>query len=419
MRRALNHPAVARALRPMALVVTDRRWAAPLSALALGFGVFAGVAIGPGAPGTFATGSQVVEIPEASTESEVAEAESSAPVSPGSFGGSGGGEAEPESFPEASFGGGAEESATPESEGGEATPGGGKTRAGETEEPEAPSSEGTVVHLNPAAGSFTIAEAGGTLSTVHLNSPTAAGSSSANGLPPVGRELRVETEILANGTLAEAAKPTVEGNGKHRATVAGVVTFVDPDPAEPAYSVSARGVSLLVHVHPEPSGTLPSLPVLGANAEVKVEIAGAPPSAPVPVAPPASVVTRPPAATTCLPSAADPPPPPPAPEEELWQQSFEAEPTPFTYSDIEGIVEAICPATHELLLSADDLRQSGADLTIAVPEGIDTSRLKIGDSAAATANIGPGETFTLSGLASDEQAKGADDAKAAQGDLRS
>jgi hypothetical protein len=389
----------------MSLVVTDRRWAAPLSALALGFGIFVGVAIGPGVPGTQATGSQVVEIPEASTEGEAAEAESSAPTGSESFGGSGGGEAEPESFLGSPFEGGAEESATPESEGGEAKPKG-KTPAGEAEEPEAPTSEGVVVHSNPAAGSYTIAEAGGILSTVH-----------ASKLPPAGRELSVETETLANGTLAEAAKPAVKGNGHRQATVAGVVTFVDPDPAAPAYTLSARGVSLLVHVHPEPGGTPPTLPVLGANAEVRVEIAAAPAPATAPAAPPASVVTRPPEATTCAPSAA--PPAPPAPEEELWQQSFEADPTPFTYSDIEGIVEAVCPATHQLLLSADDLRQAGADLTIAVPESIDTSAVAVGDSVTATANIEPGEALTLSGLAGDEQIKGADDPKAAQGDLKS
>jgi hypothetical protein len=51
-------------LRWASLIVTDRRWAAPLSALALGFGLFAGVAIGPSAPGTLATGVQpIIEIP--------------------------------------------------------------------------------------------------------------------------------------------------------------------------------------------------------------------------------------------------------------------------------------------------------------------------------------------------------------------
>jgi len=52
-------------LRWASLIVTDRRWAPPLSALALGFGLFVGVAIGPGAPGTLATGvPQVIEIPD-------------------------------------------------------------------------------------------------------------------------------------------------------------------------------------------------------------------------------------------------------------------------------------------------------------------------------------------------------------------
>ena len=39
-------------LRASRLVVTDRRWAATLAAMALGFGLFLGVAIGPGAAGT-------------------------------------------------------------------------------------------------------------------------------------------------------------------------------------------------------------------------------------------------------------------------------------------------------------------------------------------------------------------------------
>jgi hypothetical protein len=51
-------------LRWAALIVTDRRWAAPLSALALGFGLFVGVAIGPSTAGSLATGgAQIIEIP--------------------------------------------------------------------------------------------------------------------------------------------------------------------------------------------------------------------------------------------------------------------------------------------------------------------------------------------------------------------
>jgi hypothetical protein len=64
MSRFLKSRFVDCALRGAALVVTDRRWAAPLSAAALGFGIFAGVAIGPGAAGTMATGAQqIVELP--------------------------------------------------------------------------------------------------------------------------------------------------------------------------------------------------------------------------------------------------------------------------------------------------------------------------------------------------------------------
>jgi hypothetical protein len=55
---------IAKLLYWAALPVRDRRWAAPLSAVALGFGLFAGVAIGPGATGTFGTGvAQIIEIP--------------------------------------------------------------------------------------------------------------------------------------------------------------------------------------------------------------------------------------------------------------------------------------------------------------------------------------------------------------------
>ena len=57
--------------RAASLAVTDRRWAAPL-AVALGFGLFLGVAIGPGAAGTLATGGPLiqVEVPSSSGGSE-------------------------------------------------------------------------------------------------------------------------------------------------------------------------------------------------------------------------------------------------------------------------------------------------------------------------------------------------------------
>ncbi len=52
-------------MRWAALPVIDRRWTAPLSAIALGFGLFVGVAIGPGTQGSFGSNSPVmVQVPD-------------------------------------------------------------------------------------------------------------------------------------------------------------------------------------------------------------------------------------------------------------------------------------------------------------------------------------------------------------------
>ncbi len=50
-------------VRWAALPITDRRWTAPFAAIALGFGLFIGVAIGPGVSGTFGgSGPMVIEL---------------------------------------------------------------------------------------------------------------------------------------------------------------------------------------------------------------------------------------------------------------------------------------------------------------------------------------------------------------------
>jgi hypothetical protein len=40
-----------------------------------------------------------------------------------------------------------------------------------------------------------------------------------------------------------------------------------------------------------------------------------------------------------------------------------------------GIVEAVCPGSAQLLISADDIRESGHDFVFAVPATIDTAKL--------------------------------------------
>jgi hypothetical protein len=404
-----------RLLRWAALPVTDRRWAAPLSALALGFGLFAGVAIGPGVGGTLATGApQVIEMPSLlggeDGGGEEAEGEAS-PEGGGIAAGGGGGEAE---APPLEAGSSALEPSFPEAQ----TPPGGESEpttapAGEPEDEAEPEEEeeaqtlaGLVVHVNPAAGSYTVVETGGLMSAVH-----------AVKLPAAGAKIAVPVRTLANGTFAEAGrrKQTGERTG---AEIAGIVTFVDP--AAPAYAVSKRGVSVLVQVRPDPTGAAPVLPQLGAYATVSVEIEKPPPAAAVvpPAVPPVTSEAVLPPPPTCTPAPAQPLPVP-APTEILWQAKLEADGAPFSSSDFEGLVTVVCPAEAKLAISADDLRQSGKDVLFTVPKSIKTGELKPGDSVAVTAAFEADGSLRLTGLASDEHSKGADDTAAAQGDLAS
>lgn len=386
-------------LRAVSLVVTDRRWAAPLSAMALGFGLFLGVAIGPGAAGGLATGAgQILAVsPADSGEANTSGGEDK--EASGSFPEAEPSEGEAEPFETASLEpefapepltGEPEEEAPVEEEPAEPAP--------EEEETEAVELAGTVVHANPAAGSYTMATKGGELVSLH-----------AAKLPPPGTKLTVEGTPLANNTFAEAERE--RSGAATTATLRGVVTYVNPDPADPAYTVSGRGSSILVHVAPEPPA---QLPVLGAYATATVGIQKAP-AAEAPSAPEAATV--PPAeAPACVPDPALAPPAPPA--KIVVQRQLRTEPEPATYVDLAGIVSAVCPATGQLLLSADDLREDEADLPLAVPSQIKTAKLKVGDSVLATATLGEDGALTLAGLASDERTKGAEDATSAQGDLK-
>jgi hypothetical protein len=394
-------------LRWAGLPITNRRWAAPLSAVALGFGLFVGVAIGPGASGTLATNAaQIIEVPGFSGGTEEAASDgggpggSSAVASPAA-------EPPPPPLPESSF---VEpvpiesfEPETPVPPETESAPQPEEEEAGE-EATESQSLAGVVVHVNPAAGSYTLAEAGGTLNAVH-----------AGKAPTPGAEVKVPVRLLANGTFAEAGK-RIQSGSRPRTTFDGIVTYVDPTPTAPAYSVSKRGISLLVHVHPDPTGAPAVLPALGAFASVTVDIEK-PPAPPEPApAEPAATESAPAAPPACTPDPARPLPAI-APEAVLWQHEESAEGAPFTYSDFAGIVAAVCPETGQLSISSDDIREGLHDVVFTVPAAIETKKLNIGQSVTATATIGDDGSLTLSGLASDERTKGADDFKATQGDL--
>ncbi|MBK5221212.1 MAG: hypothetical protein JJE35_15755 [Thermoleophilia bacterium] len=396
-------------LRWAALPVTDRRWAAPLAAVALGFGLFVGVAIGPGASGTLAGGvPQVIEVAglgggggggeeeasgfEEGEAEEPFEAEAEASESGFEF-------AEEETFeaPEAASEGSSPPATKPKP----------KPEAEDEPEEELITLSGVVVHSNPAAGSYAVAESSGALSAVH-----------AAKLPSPGTKLSVPVRTLANGTFAEGGARKQTGAAP-KAKLEGIVTYVDADPAAPAYAVSKRGVSALVRVRPDPTGAPPQLPVLGAFAKVGVEIeklAATPAEAPPTLAPEVPVPVQP----VCEGAPWPTPellPQVPAAVATLWQTSLDASGVPFTYSDFAGVVTAVCAQEGRLVISADDVREAGADLSIVVPSKLATAELKPGDSVLATAEIGATGELTLKGLASDEHSKGADDADATQGDL--
>lgn len=385
MKRLLNSRPVDQALRGAALVVTDRRWAAPLSAAALGFGVFAGVAIGPGTAGSLATGAQqIIEIPSSGGDDGqsggggggVASTESAVP----SLGGGGGGfeEAAPAAVPLASEP--VEPLPAPTTEPAANPTPASEEGSDETAKPKGQSFEGTVLNASPAAGSYALAIDGGELVSVH----------SAE-LPEPGTKLSASLRRLANGTFAEVDDLEAEKKKATEVTFRGTVSFANPDPAAPAYTVSGRGPSLLVHIEPDPSGAALELPAIGSYVTVTATI-------------------KEPEARTGGEK--------PKTDSILVQSKIEVDSIPpSTYLELAGIVKEALADGH-LLFSADWAGESESSLTLTVPTEIDAKKLKIGDSYLATAEVAEDSSLTLKGIVSDEHSKGADDSSSAQGDLK-
>lgn len=361
--------------RGASLIVTDRRWGAILSAAALGFGLFVGVAIGPGASGTFATGSAPLialagdgggeeggEAAAAPVEEAEASAQAGTPLGLG-------GEAEPqESYAPAVLPTSGSSAPTPPAEAPSSQLKAPPASEGGEEEAETTALSGTVVHVNRPAGSYALAIAAGELVAVHAAKPRGAGT-----------KLSLEGLLLANGTFAEEGPVKLKGKAAE-ASFGGLVTHVAPDPLAPAYTVSGRGASLRVSVPPDPTGALPPLPLLGAYVTVEAAIEA---------------------------------------DGSLVQRKLETDPLePSTYLELAGIYAGLAPDTGLLLISSDDTRAGGQDLSLVVPPTIDASKLKPGDSYIAAVKVEPDGSLVLAGIAGDEYRKGADDADSAQGDLK-
>jgi hypothetical protein len=279
------------------------------------------------------------------------------------------------------------------------------------------------VHVNPAARSYAITRGSSQLAPIH----------SAR-LPEPGAKLKVPLRLLANQTYRELDGRVKLGRAEN-VRFAGNVTFTGTvpgesrdDPAVRVYTVSSRGVSVLVRM-PEDPDLKPPAP--GDSVIVDAELVPAPgaPAAPAPAergrqspssggAAPKRGATAAAAGVCATPSG---PQPDPGVESEvvLRQTKLErAEGISLKHSDLEGVVQG-CVDEDTLVISADDVRESGQDLSLDVApgSGIDLDQLRVGQSITATGERDEGEPFTrISGLSSDQGVDGANDPGTAQGD---
>ncbi|MDX6583688.1 MAG: hypothetical protein QOI10_2872 [Solirubrobacterales bacterium] len=377
-------------LRWAALPIVDRRWTVPMSAAAIGFGLFVGVAVGPGTEGSQGTTNPpTVEIQPPPTQTAVA------PPA-----GSNGGGANP--GPSAGGHGSSPSSGVPPLGGTPSPPpvsapslppvtttppispsttgGVGSTTSTTTSQsPEQSTTTltGTVVHINPHAASYTIADDGGDLVAIHSHRP-----------PNIGKSIEVEATRLANGTYSEAGNRDEHGS-LGQASFSGTVSFGDRQTG--VYTVSAPGVSLLVRGAPGQRA-----PAAGAQIDVRVKIADD--AEPLPVTPPG--------ASGC----GEPPPVPKPPRTALEQISLVVHGgEPAASTGVEAIVEGVCRDNRKLIVSADDLRESGRDISLSVPDQIELGALKPGQVLKLSAGIRDNGGLELSSVAGDEGGSGAAD----------
>jgi hypothetical protein len=236
----------------------------------------------------------------------------------------------------------------------------------------------------------------------------------------------VPIRSLANGTFAENGSRTPTGSSDS-ATFSGTVTYCADleqpsaacDGSSPSdhyvYAVSSLGASVLVSA-PQAQGPPPTV---GAQVQVGVHIGNPftqiPPSSPTDWAADASCSYN---EQTGLPSPAVTNP-------ELTQASISTTAQQANAS-LEAVVQAACSAGSPptLVLSADDIREAGRDLTsrtppvgLAVPPGIDLTRLTRGEAVQVALGIAGDGTLSIQGITSDQGTVGADDASQGQGTL--
>ncbi len=243
---------------------------------------------------------------------------------------------------------------------------------------------------------------GGNLISVHSSTP-----------PAPGDQISTPVAKLFNGTYSEDGARSAQGTTK-AATFTGIVTYRDETAL--AYVVSSRGSSVLVHAPQSPPEQIPQL---GAGVTASVAIGDPTAAAPPAPVPPPLIPPQP------APCDADGPTNPatsaPTSTIPLTQTALTVDQPSLTAADLEGIVQAVCPATSEIVVSADDSRETFADLALPVPatSGIDLSKITVGQSFnLATAFDAATKAFSVTGVSSDQGAAGSNDPALGQGTLK-
>jgi hypothetical protein len=401
--------------QPSLLRLPAPRSAGALAGLTLAFGVFIGLAMSPAFNGALLAGGRfVIELPPGGDEPAAAAGEASAALSSpeGNVVASGprapaqaGGKTQVPTQPAPAA---TPSDTSPSKDAGGGGPGGNGDNQGRPRRPpENPTIEGTVVHVNRVADSYSVATTDGQLVPIHDADVPIDDAD----LPEPRTNLTVEVEELFNGTFAELEDPETSGTSDH-ATFSGIVTYVDPD--ADVYTVSVAGASVLVHV-PAGDGAPPNLPDLATEVVVDVGIdlpTGSSKRAPR-RAGAARGVTR---AAAPADGCAVEPRPGPKPSSALQERNLIVFGPPVGAIHMEAIVERSCQVTHELELSADDVREAESDVLVGAPAAIDLSLLEPGKAVSATVTIDAEGSYDLTGVSSDDGAGGADDPSTGQGD---
>lgn len=226
---------------------------------------------------------------------------------------------------------------------------------------------GTVVHRSVKAHSFVVADKSGHLTAIHAKTS-----------PRVGRVVKIQARLLHNGTYA-LQKATVVGRTRH-ARLHGTVTYVQRRTG--AFVVSTRGASILVHRHSAKAAVAAdsTTPAVGDVVTVDANLDD---------------------------------------QGDLEDQKVTQEGTDTNGIELHGIVLAVdnTAGARKLSLSADDDNESGAALTVLVPDSFDISLFKVGGEVELTATPNADGTYTLVGTTGDDSGEhSADNTSDDQGD---